>query len=487
MIQRKHPHPIYIVQSLSRYILLLLLPLARGAIAAFQGSVTQWLAGAWFDLSVLFLIFLLGFLRWLSITYTQQGDCLWVRKGLLIPSQTAIPLEKIITFSAVSPLVLRPLRAVELRADTPAGSFQKADFSLTVWAHQAKQLLEAGAREGDPLSQKPAAERTYQPGILAIAVLSVFTSNSLAGVLLSATFVNQLGQIAGTTLSSHLYGAFEHIIRILAFGVPPAAAAVAWLLFGGWLVAFISNLLRHLRFTVKSSPQFLKIYSGLFTTRQYQIRVSSIGYLDIRQSLGTKILGVASVFVHSIGYGKNREDLSVLIPASSVGTLPNRLALLLPSYQVSSRQLTPNLGALLRFLVEPLWVLGGLTAAVGLLLWLVPGLSQLIWWVGLMAAIPALWFLVIRIVDFATSGVSKKGSYYTLRYSSGFYLHTVVIPREKIAAIQLRQSVFQRRDRRCDLIVSSYAETLKLHRCKNLPVAQLALLFSLEVPKDMKQ
>ena len=99
-----------------------------------------------------------------------------------------------------------------------------------------------------------------------------------------------------------------------------------------------------------------------------------------------------------------------------------------------------------------------------------------------MASVPAYWFLTVRVLDFCSTGVSKEGNVYTLRYSSGYYLHTVVIPREKIASVTVEQNPFQWRDDRCDLIIATYGEGRKWHRVKNLDRRELLPLFQLEDP-----
>lgn len=57
---------------------------------------------------------------------------------------------------------------------------------------------------------------------------------------------------------------------------------------------------------------------------------------------------------------------------------------------------------------------------------------------------------------------------YTLRYSSGFYLHTVVIPKEKIVQLELRQSILQKLDGRCDVFFYTEDEGVHRHHLRNL-------------------
>ena len=67
----KRPHPINILEHISGYFWLLLLPLVRG-LFAFRGGFWGWLSGVWFDLLVLAAILGFALLRWAStVSYTH--------------------------------------------------------------------------------------------------------------------------------------------------------------------------------------------------------------------------------------------------------------------------------------------------------------------------------------------------------------------------------------------------------------------------------
>ena len=85
-----------------------------------------------------------------------------------------------------------------------------------------------------------------------------------------------------------------------------------------------------------------------------------------------------------------------------------------------------------------------------------------------MLCLPAFWFLGVRLLDFASSGVSCCENYYTLHYSKLYHLHTVVFSYDKISLINIRQSILQRGDDKCDLVISTRAEGHMRHHIRNL-------------------
>ena len=88
--------------------------------------------------------------------------------------------------------------------------------------------------------------------------------------------------------------------------------------------------------------------------------------------------------------------------------------------------------------------------------------------IGVMLMLPAVWFLAIRLWDFFTSGVAFDGEYYTLRYSKGMFLHTVIIPKSKMAYVDVRQSIIQKTDQKCDVKFRTIFESRNIHHIRNI-------------------
>lgn len=476
-MQAKRMHKINIIGGLSHFLYLLIIPMVRGFVLALRGGgITAWLAGAWFDVLVIVSIILLGFFRWYLTLYVYNEDGITISKGVFVKKQSFIPKSQVYCLSVVSPFYLKPFRAVKLRADTPAGSFRQADFILTVTKDEAWRMM--GIRIHDE-TDSSFVVREYKPKNIHILALSLLTSNSFAGIVFLTTFISQSGQLLGEEFSNRIYGTFEKITRIMAFGIPPAAAFLAYLLLAGWAMNFLANLVRHKNFLVRRDCTSLYIRSGIFTNRKYDLYKKSLCFVDIRQSVLTKILGIYSIFIYAIGYGKDKSDVSVLVPASTKKELESSLELLLPEFKQSKRQLKPNMGAIFKFIIEPFWPCSLIPLATLFIGYKLPSWAQLIYFLGFMASVPSYWFLMVRLIDFFTSGISREGDVYTLRYSKGYYLHTVILPKEKITVVNVRQSILQKGDDKCDLVVYCYSELIKRHHCKNLDRKAVLELFEI--------
>lgn len=472
----RHTHPITLLQMIWRFLFLLIIPAARGFLTALSGgNIAAWLGGAWLDILIIFFIFLMAFLEWWNLCYRWDNVGLTIRKGVFFRRRIFIPAGKIITLSLTRSFFLKPFRAVRLRADTWAGDSKSTDISLTLPRDTAESILTGRKdflHQGDVFSP-----REYHPRGLYITCLSAILSSSFAGVLFIATFISQTGSLLGREFSDRIAGTFEQLTRAIAWGLPPATVAIAYLLLFGWLFSFVRNLIRHRNFLVRRSSNELFINSGIITNRYYSIRLDEVNYLDIRQSLITKLLGLYSVFVGAVGYGKEKDDISAMIPANSWGRMVRHLHFLLPEFAVSPRSTKPNFGSIIRFLWDPLVPTLLIPVTGWILSYFFPTWRDFITSIVWMAMIPCGWFLCVRILDFFTTGVGKDGDTFTLRYSSGIQLHTVVLPRRRIAQVVLRQSPIQAFDRKCDLFVFSAAEKKKKHHIRNLDLATVLTLF----------
>ncbi|MEG2597086.1 MAG: hypothetical protein RR977_01560, partial [Oscillospiraceae bacterium] len=69
----------------------------------------------------------------------------------------------------------------------------------------------------------------------------------------------------------------------LAYKIPPAAAILAGILLGGWLLAFLINLIKHLRFYVSRKGNCLYAQAGIVVKRECHMAVDRINCLILRQ------------------------------------------------------------------------------------------------------------------------------------------------------------------------------------------------------------
>ena len=267
-------HPVTLLQMIWRFLFLLIFPAARGFLTALSGgNVAEWLDGAWKDILIIAAILLLAFLQWWCLRYRWESVGLSIRRGVLFRQRMFIPAAKIITMSLTRPFYLKPVGGVRLRVDTWAGAGNSTDISLILSKKAAESIF---SKRENALSDLDFAPREYHPKGLYVTCLAAILSSSFAGVLFFATFISQTGSLLGQEFADRITGTFERLTRAIAWGIPPATVAVAYLIIFGWLYSFIRNLIRHKNFVVRRRKNELYIDSGIITNRSYSIRLDEI-------------------------------------------------------------------------------------------------------------------------------------------------------------------------------------------------------------------
>ena len=221
----RHTHPISILGNMSRLVVLLLFPVVRGFWTALSGGgLTAWAAGAWFDILVVMLILFFAIARWYSVQYAMDRRALVLTQGVLFRKRRVIPLRQATTLSTERLWWLRPFGAVKFRVDTMAGGTRDADVVLILTPKEAQRLMSYHrAKDQAPgyLSMR------YKPRAVSIAALSALTSNSFAGILLTAAFISSLGDIVGEEFGEQVYATLGRVAEIIAAWLPPVTGGIA--------------------------------------------------------------------------------------------------------------------------------------------------------------------------------------------------------------------------------------------------------------------
>lgn len=490
----KHIHPISIFKYLRKLIIILVIPLARGLLKALiNGSLYSWAKGSYFDIIVLVLIMATAILAWHEQIFYFDNTGLYIKRGLLRRNTFFISNQKIATLMFLEPFHLRVFKAVRLVGSTNAGMAQSTDFDIIIFKKDAQKLLnirnkselDLDKANSDKLynigsyDESKIGTRVYKPRSFYIAIFSAVLSNSLAGVIIVYTFLTQAGDILGDEFERRFIETFSYISQILANNLPQVFTSVALVIVGGWVIAFIQNLFRYLYFSVSRTEKFINIKGGITSKRNYLMLVDKINYIDIRQSVLTKIFKLEITFIACTGYGKDKNALPVLIPASIKNDSIATLKLLLPENSISEREIKPKyLRSVFAYITFPLVIVLITYVSAYFMYYVLPDWSELIYLISIVLSIPFLWIFITKVLDFSTTGIGENDNSYSLYYSSFFYLHKIILPKNKVTKIIIKQNPFQKKSDLCTVIIHSFAEKRKRHIIRSLDKSECIKFFN---------
>ncbi len=451
----RREHPLAIPGHIPYYYLLLLLPLLRGIwYIRLPDGFPRWLRGAWFDGAVILILLALSAIAWRRRTYDLNPHRLRLCRGILFTRTTLVSLRWITTLTVKRPFWMRPFHAVKVSADTDGGNHRLADVRLTVWHSHAAYFLPDSA-DGVYLCAKS----------WRIWLLSLLSSDSFGGLLLLTAALRQSSVLLGEGIRHTVMDNLEAVANTLT-AIPRTAALLILIIAVGWIIGTIRHLLCHSPFALCRRDDTLTIYMGRLTRRIHCCAVEAINYVDIRQTLTAHLLKLYTVYVNCTGYGKDRNTLSVAIPPCRRVTTEWRV--LFPHLHPCAVTLRLAKGATFRYGRLPLLLLLLLPLGGQMAGWLFPPWQELITYLSIMTALPCGWLGAVRLASCRVAGIGYRNGQYSLCYPRRLTLHRVTIPREKVAMIRIRQSLWQRYRGVCDLCIYSNHEFRRPHKVRHL-------------------
>lgn len=489
----KRQHPIALIGYTSKYFWLLLIPLIRG-LYALKFDFINWIEGAGWDILTVAVIIALAVIRWYCTRYEITERVIRVSSGFFFRQEKSLPISMVSAATADDNPVYRKIGASRVYIDTDAASGKKtsADISLAVYAGDRDKLFDILSSFFESSSGDVRKERrpgyTYKVSPLSLIAFSLLFSSALSGVVLLVTAVTGSAKIVGEHLERDLLkavndisdAAAEHIGRIIS-GISPAGIAISIVIAAGFGVSFISNILRYVNFTVTRRGGCIFISGGLITRRTHCINSRKINIADMRQNLLMKIFGVTSVHVNCTGYGKRKNEFPVFVPICSIKStgsgevkgLTGIMEMLLTGFTGCSSFINTRLPHIMRFILPPALLIIAIPGVSLLLLMIYPGWSELIRFMTAVAEIPAVWLLLAKACDYCTGGINMTADSICAKYCKGYDFHTITVPLERIAQIRIKQSLLQRLNRSCDVIILTSSEYIGGHRIKSMPINEV--------------
>lgn len=459
-------HPLAIIDGFKRYIALLLVPLVR-SLLLFTGDPYSWLRGVWLDVLVLAAMVLAGLLRWMYTGLSVKSGEIESCCGVLLPKRRHILFCNVSSVTVEHTWYFKPVKAVRVRIETDAGNRRAPDVKMLLRREDADHLCSCLSAQ---LVRQPVMVRRYEPRGWYVGILSLITSDSIGGAVFAATLISQSGKLLGQEAEDRLITSLTKLMRLVAFWLPPAAAVIAGVLLGGWLIDFVLNLIRHLGFRAVRRGGELYIRCGIVTVREYLLSAGRVNFLQLRQSILTKIFGYYAGMVSCTGYGKGKNEQSVLLPAVGRDDLRRSLSLILPELRPAPNRWHPPLRTLWR-IIWPDVLLNGVLLICWRAVWRwLPSLRELVLFLGMMMVLPAAWHLLVRLWSFFHTGIGRRQDTFTFRAVKGYKLFTVVCRADKVDKIVVTRSIFQRQGKCADIHI-----WLRSERRTRIQVANLAL------------
>lgn len=478
----KNQHFIKIFSYCSKNMWLLIFPLIRGlmtiSIFDFDG-LYHWFEGAWFDLLIILVIFIAGVVRWKFSRFEVKDDRIIYSNGIFLKTVMEIPYNKITSFSIENQFFMRFIGAADVYIDTSSGKFGDNDLKITVSKRIAFSIKNSIRKYVESNHSEIIGECSYKykPKWKNIFFFSFIFSSTLTGVIYISFFFIKSGKIIEEILQEKMIDKLsdvsKNLAQILPVYISPVTITIALFFIGSWLISFIMNIFKYSRFKISVYGKIAEISTGILTKRHYYINNSKINYIDLRQSIVTKIAKVMSINVNCSGYGNTRKEIPVIIPLMHEKfAVPALKAMIPDSPKPKKLKYKPSLRFLWRYswravILCAVWVLLYIAAD-----YFFPVYHSAYVFLLVMAEIPSVWYLIVCIVSNCTSGISHSGDSICIKYSRGYVFHTVLADKNRIVKSVISQNIFQKATHTCDIIIYANSEQTINHCLKSIKYSE---------------
>lgn len=482
-------HPLKVLRYSAKNIWLLLFPLLRGigAVWTDKNWFYNWLRGAWMDILVIGIIIVFGYIRWYCSYITVTDSYIRHNEGIFIKVSKQIPFSSISSVTVERAFYLMPFKAVRVRCDTSAGIFDSADMKMMISDQTCGEII----KRLPHVRSKTENSEVPKPTALSIILFSIFFSSGFSGTIYIAALFFHGGNIARDIISRSLTTITEetekHTEKFI-YKIPDAAVVIAVFFLSAWLLSFIINLLRYSRFELKSDDKYLYTSYGVFTKRAYTVFPSQINYIDIRQNLIMKIFGAVAVHISCSGYGAGKHSLPVLHPVHNQKKMSSIYGTI-GIAEIAPNEYRPKWTGLWQHIWQPTLIGAGLIPMYYITMYFFPDFYGLTKFSVFMLEIPAVWFVIVKIAAFFTSGIAIYDDKILVRCCKWSKFHTLIVDRSKIIKVELEQTIFQKIGKRCSVSLWFEGEKHIKYKVKAFDeqkALDIAELLGYEVCKEQK-
>ncbi|MGI6261742.1 MAG: PH domain-containing protein [Acutalibacteraceae bacterium] len=452
-------HPVQGLSTFLRLSWLLLIPLLQRAVLRPE---TLWESlGSLLNAALLLvLISVCSVWQWRSTRFSVVRNRLLFRRGIWRREEFLLPFSQVdglsVTFSPLSALFGAGLLELETGAAT-----REPDCSVFLSTRRLQSIMNRFLPQNRNLR--------FRCGIGSLLICALSWSNAASGLLVAAPFVQKAGQVFGREVQQLLLEQLNPGMRLVSVGVPPLAAAIAWILLLGWAAAFLRQFLACTPFSCSFAGAFIMVRCGMIPKRLRLFRTRRMAAVTVRQTLLMRICGVSSLLAHVPGDERQKDCRPLLVAAARQKAVEEWMYEIISP--VEGSVLHPPARAKHRYLLPVFWPLM-LTALLLILIRMLraPGFVSVLLFPVL---IFFLWRALVRFAEIPFAALELDAKTFRLSRMQGLSLLCTCVDRKNITGVRIRRTWFQRRAGLCT--VDIFLRGKKVRRCsvRHLDFAEL--------------
>jgi putative membrane protein len=398
--------------------------------------------------------------RYFSFTYRIEGNELITQQGILERKQRSIPLERIQEIRVEQGVLHRIFDVVDAKIETGVSGGAEASLSVlsrneverlrqAVFERAAKIRSDAGVvAVGEQFAFAPERVIIRRLGMKELILIGLTTNHFISALALAGALWNFAEDLlpdsfynrAGETLYRESSRFFTHAAGpAIALAVAGALAVILI----GVIFSTAAAIVRFYGFTLSISGGDLHRRYGLLTRRSSSLPRRRIQVLKIEETLFRRLFGLATLRADTSGSHRDKEDddsgRDVLLPITRRGAVDPMLTIFFPDFDAGQTE-GAEWRRVSRLAVRRGVIKGAVVCAMAAaLLFAVQWRFAALW---PLALIPFVY--LISVANYRNLGYSLTDRFFCARRGwAGRSTH--VVPVDKVQAVEVRQTPFDRR------------------------------------------
>ncbi len=421
-------HPIMILTLIKPFLFILVLPFIKAVLQYFIDKQITDVLGL--ELIIFVILSVIAFLRYRSYKICISEDTITVNLGFIFRQTAEIKLSKLSSVRATQNPLDMLCRAVTVSINTEAGSVNRSDFKIKMWAKDCGQIT-SYLYDGEAVSK-------VRFSALRVAILSAATSSAFSGIIIGIPIINRAGKLLGIGLSDMLLDELNNVSSRIETYFPPVVNLMSLILLLCYAVSFAYSFFKYINFKLLLNEDKLEVHTGFFTRVRTAFRKSSVNDVMIVQTPLMMLLKRYAMKVSVGGFGESKSESQVVVPAGTYkeikGDFAEYFPFLLP--EGVSLRAKRSLLSQSRFLFWPaIYLIIVLTASIVSCL-LFTDFTRFIFFVTLVLLCIIFYYAYISLFEYKY-GKIKFGKSVMAKSTKGFRTCRLYCPKEKIGEIEI--------------------------------------------------
>lgn len=312
----------------------------------------------------------------------------------------------------------------------------------------------------------------YKSSFISSLIMSAIFHNSVASVLTLTPLLRSIGSVIDSEFAVDFLEDAD-VMSLILPKISPALSAFTTLIFCLWVLGFCVTFCRYYPLKIFADNKIFTIKHGVLIKHTHKIKPTDIRSILIRRSF---LLLILKKHCAELRFSLEKGENHMPVFCGKKATLEEHSPFLFTSdkTKTNSPPIRPNPHSLWGYLWLPILTLSLVsfsiittdTLSVYTLLPLFPTL--LIFWL-------CLWFF-LRFGAFCHSAVFLRKNILTIRSFSLLSLTEAVIPQDKIRAVKISRTIFQKRRGTCTLRIYIKSRSKKSFFVKHIEYKKTAEL-----------